>query len=64
MPVLMVSILCLMTPFAVMYGFHARRKAPERALAWAGLVLSLVVFVPFVMVMIVSALNLGAAFCR
>jgi len=64
MVVLMVSILCLTAPLAVIYGFHARRKAPERALAWAGLVLSLVVFVPFAMVMIASALNLGEALCR
>jgi hypothetical protein len=64
MVVLMASILCLTAPFAVMYGFHARRHAPQRALAWAGLVLSLVVFVPFVMVMIASVLNLGEALCR
>jgi len=54
----------LTTPFAVLYGFHARRHAPQRALAWAGLVLSLVVFVPFVMVMIGSALNLKDALCH
>ena len=61
---LMVSILCLTAPLALMYGFHARRNAPERALAWAALVLSLVVFAPFVMVMIASVLNLGNALCR
>jgi len=33
---LMESVLCLTAPLAVMYGFHARRNAPERALAWAG----------------------------
>jgi hypothetical protein len=47
-----------------LYGFHARRHAPQRVLAWAGLVLSLVVFVPFVMVMIGSALNLKDALCH
>ncbi|MGO8702126.1 MAG: hypothetical protein ACLQVY_30965 [Limisphaerales bacterium] len=64
MVTLMVSVLCLTAPLAVLYGFHARRKAPQRALAWIGLVLSLVVFVPFIMVMIGSALNLGNALCR
>jgi len=60
----MVSIFCLTTPFALLYGFHARRNAPQRALAWTGLALSLVVFVPFVMLMIGSALNLREALCR
>ncbi|MGD1083509.1 MAG: hypothetical protein ABSA47_02015 [Verrucomicrobiota bacterium] len=60
----MESILCLTTPIAVVYGFHARRKAPQRALAWAGLVLSLVMFVPFVMLMIGSVLNLRDMLCR
>jgi hypothetical protein len=64
MLVLMASILCLTSPFAVLYGFHARRHAPQKALAWAGLVLSLVVFVPFVMVMIGSVLNLKDALCH
>jgi hypothetical protein len=64
MLMLMASIFCLTTPFALLYGFHARRNAPQRALAWTGLVLSLVVFVPFVMVMIASALNLKEALCH
>jgi hypothetical protein len=62
--VLKVSTLCLMTPIAVLYGFHARRKAPERALAWAGLALSLIVLVPFGLVMIGEAMSLGNALCR
>jgi hypothetical protein len=61
---LMVSVFCLTAPLAVMYGFHARRNAPERALAWAGLVLSLITFLPFVMVMIASVLSLGEALCH
>ena len=61
---LMASVLCLTAPLAVMYGFHARRNAPERALAWAGLVLSLIAFLPFVALMISSALSLRDAFCR
>ena len=61
---LMESILCFMAPLAVVYGFHARRKAPPRALAWAGLVLSLVVFLPFVAVMIGAVLNLRDALCH
>ncbi len=61
---LMASIFCLTAPLALLYGFNARRKAPQRALAWVGLALSLVVFVPFVMVMIGSALNLREALCR
>jgi hypothetical protein len=64
MVMLMVSILCLTAPLAVVYGFHARRQAPQRALAWTGLVLSLVVFVPFTMVMIGSTLNLANALCH
>jgi hypothetical protein len=64
MVTLMVSVLCLTAPLALMYGFHARRHAPERALAWAGLVLSLVMFLPFVMAMIASVLNLKDALCR
>ncbi len=64
MVMLMVSIFCMAAPLSLMYGFHARRKAPERGLAWAGLALSLVVFLPFVMVMIGSALNLRNALCR
>ena len=64
MVMLMVSIFCLTAPLALLYGFNARRKAPQRALAWAGLVLSFLVFVPFVMVMIGSALNLGNALCH
>jgi hypothetical protein len=64
MVVLMESILCFGSPLAVLYGFHARRKAPERVLAWIGLVLSLVVFVPFVMAMIAAVLNAKDALCR
>jgi hypothetical protein len=64
MVMLMESVLCLTAPLAVFYGFHARRKAPDRALAWAGLVLSLVMFVPFVMAMIGAVLNLGNALCH
>lgn len=64
MAMLMVSIFCLTVPLAVVYGFHARRKAPQRALAWAGLVLSVGVFIPFVMVMIGSVLNLGNTLCH
>jgi hypothetical protein len=61
---LKVGIFCLTAPIALIYGFHARRKAPERALAWAGLALSLIVFIPFVMMMIGSVLNLREALCR
>jgi hypothetical protein len=64
MLMLMASIFCLTTPFALLYGFHARRNAPQRALAWAGLALSLVVFIPFAMLMIGSALSLKDAFCH
>jgi hypothetical protein len=62
--VLKVGTLCLMTPVAVLYGFHARRNAPERALAWTGLVLSLIVLVPFGFVMISEAMSLGSMLCR
>ena len=64
MVVLMVSIFSFTVPLALLYGFHARRKAPQRALAWAGLVLSLVVFVPFVVVMIGAVLNLRDVLCH
>ncbi len=64
MVMLMGSIVCFTAPLAVVYGFHARRKAPQRALAWAGLVLSLVVFLPFVVVMIGAVLNLRDALCH
>jgi len=46
---LMESIFRFASPLTVFYGFHARRKAPQQALAWTGLILSLAVFVPFVM---------------
>ncbi|MCX6902613.1 MAG: hypothetical protein NTW03_03885 [Verrucomicrobia bacterium] len=62
--VLMVSIHSLTAPLAVLYGFHAKRNAPQRALAWAGLALSLIVFVPFVAVMVASVLNLRNNLCR
>ena len=64
MVVLMVSMFCLTAPLALLYGFHARRKAPQRALAWAGLALSFAVFALFVMMSIGAALNLGNAICR
>jgi hypothetical protein len=60
----MVSILAFTAPLAVLYGFHARRKAPQRALAWTGLVLSLVAFIPFAALMIASVLNLREGLCR
>ncbi len=60
----MVSILCFTAPLAVIYGFHARRRAPQRALAWIGLVLSFVAFVPFAAVMIAQVLNLRDALCH
>jgi len=60
---LMASILCFTAPLAVVYGFHARRNAPQRALAWAGLILSLVVLVPFVIAMIGAILSLRDALC-
>ena len=60
---LMASILCFTAPLAVVYGFHARRNAPQRALAWVGLILSLIVFVPFVMAMIGAILSLRDALC-
>ena len=62
--VLMVSILSFTAPLAVLYGFHARRNAPQRALAWVGLVLSLLTFLPFGFVMIASVLNLREALCH
>jgi hypothetical protein len=61
---LMVGILCFTTPLAVAYGFHAWRHAAQRDLAWVGLTLSLLVFIPFVLVMIGSVLNVGVAICR
>ncbi len=64
MRVLMVSIFCFASPLAVLYGLHARRKAPERRLAWIGLSLSLGVFVLFVLQMINAVLDLGHALCR
>ncbi len=64
MVMLMESILCLVSPLALAYGFHARRKAPQRALAWIGLILSVVVFIPFVLVTIGPLLNLKDALCR
>ena len=61
MLMLMESIFCFASPLAVLYAFHARRKAPQRALSWIGLILSLVVFVPFVMAIIAAVLNLKDA---
>lgn len=61
---LMESILCFTAPLAVVYAFHARRKAPQRALAWLGLVLSLVVFIPFIMAMIGAVLNMRDMLCH
>jgi len=60
----MESIFCFTSPLAVCYGFHARRKAPQRALGWTGLILSLAVFVPFVMAMLGAVLNLKGALCH
>ncbi|HYG35693.1 MAG TPA: hypothetical protein VEC99_12955 [Clostridia bacterium] len=60
----MVSIYCFTAPLAVVYGFHARRKAPQRVLALVGLILSLAVFVPFVMLMVQAMLNLGNVLCH
>ena len=64
MLMLMESILCFASPLAVLYAFHARRKATQRALAWIGLILSLVVFVPFVMATMAAVLNLKDALCH
>ena len=64
MVMLMESILCFASPLAVLYAFHARRKAPQRALAWIGLILSLVVFVPFAMATMAAVLNLKDALCH
>ena len=64
MLMLMESILCFVSPLAVLYAFHARRKAPQRVLSWIGLILSLVVFVPFVMATMAAVLNLKDAFCH
>ncbi len=64
MLMLMVSIFCFGAPLAVLYGFHARRKAPQRALAWAGLILSLIVFAPFAMGAIAAVINLKDALCH
>jgi hypothetical protein len=61
---LKVSVLCLTTPIAVLYGLHAWRHAPERALACIGLVLSLIVLVPFGLVMIGDAMGLASMLCR
>ena len=61
---LMESIVCFTSPLALAYGFHARRYATRRALAWVGLLFSLLVFVPFVVMMVASVLNLGESMCR
>ncbi len=60
----MVSILSFTSPLAVAYGFHARRHAAQPTLAWGGLIFSLAVFVPFVLLMVDSVLSLGARICR
>ncbi len=60
----MQSIFCFTSPLAVFYGFHARRKAPQRATALAGFLLSLLVFVPFIMVTIGAILDLKGALCH
>ncbi len=62
--VLMESIFCFTSPLAVFYGFHARRKAPQRVTALMGLLLSLLVFVPFAMVVIGAILDLTGALCQ
>ena len=49
MAVLRASILSFTSPVAVLYSFHASRKAPDRGLAWIGLILSLIVCIFFVM---------------
>jgi hypothetical protein len=59
--ILGLSICSFGAPVALAYGFHARRNAPERRLAWAGFILSIIAFVFFVFWMIASALNLGVA---
>ncbi len=64
MLMLMESILCFGSPLAVLYAFHARRKAPQRVLASLGLILSIAVFVPFVMAMMRTVLSLKDALCR
>ena len=61
---LMEGILCFASPLAVLYAFHARRKAPQQALAWIGLILSLLVFVPFAMATMAAILNLKDALCH
>ena len=64
MVMLMVSVFCFTSPLAVAYGFHARRHAAQRPLAWAGLVFSLTVFAVFTLVMLASVLNLKESLCR
>jgi hypothetical protein len=64
MLMLMESILCFGSPLALVYAFHARRKAPQRGLAWIGLILSIVVFIPFVMATMGAVLNLKDGLCR
>jgi hypothetical protein len=61
---LMESILCFASPLAVLYAFHAKRKAPQRALAWIGLILCLVVFIPFAMATMGAVRDLKDALCH
>jgi hypothetical protein len=59
--ILGLSLFCFGAPLALAYGFHARRNAPDRRLAWGGLALGLVVFGLFICWMIASVLNFGEA---
>jgi len=60
----MAGIIGFSSPLALIYAFHARRKAMDRGFAWAAFVLALLVFVPFAFLIIGSALNLGVTLCR
>ena len=64
MLMLMESILCFASPLALLYAFHARRNAPQRAVTWIGLSLSIVVFVPFVSAPMAAVLNFKDALCH
>ncbi len=58
---LVLYFVALGAPLALGYGFHVRRHSSDRDLAWMSFILSVLTFPFFVLLMIASAMNFGAA---
>jgi hypothetical protein len=58
--IMALSLFSFSSPLALAYGFHVRRLASERGLAWTAFILSIVAFGLFVCWMVASTLTLGS----